>query len=93
VTFDGARLNLHEAQYRPHEFGTWRPFVLDPAAPEPEPLVIRTHAGSTAFGNPTVTELRSPAGRAALLFTMFVFSEGAAQGEQGPLIYYREREP
>ena len=98
VTLDGARLNLHEAQYRRDEFETWRPFALDPAAPDPEPLVIRTHAGSTgfgstAFGNPTVTELRSPAGRPALLFTMFVFSEGAAQGEQGPLIYYREREP
>jgi hypothetical protein len=37
-----------------------------------------------------VTALRSPRGVSALVVTLFVFGEGAAGGEAGPLIYYRE---
>jgi hypothetical protein len=93
VTVDGARLDVHEAQYRRNDFLTWRPFLVDPPAPAPEPLEVRTHAGSRAFGNPTVTALTSPAGKPALFVSLFVFSEGAAPSESGPLLYYREREP
>ena len=50
-----------------------------------------THGGSKSFGNPTATALKAPSGRDAVFVTVYVFSEGAAPGEIGPLIYYRER--
>ncbi len=56
----------------------------------PDVLPVVTHGGSTAFANPTVTALTSPAGRPAIVATVFIPSEGAADGEGGELIYYRE---
>jgi hypothetical protein len=35
--------------------------------------------------------LTAPSGRPAVLVTMYIFNEGAATGENGPAIYYRER--
>lgn len=84
------RIFLIEGQLRPRDWGSWRVFRYDPATKRAWPLGIRTHGGSTAFANPTVTALRSPQGVSALVVTLFVFSEGAADGEAGPLIYYRE---
>ncbi len=92
IAFDGARLQIHEAQYRRGDFGSWRPFLLDVGAGSgaARALHVVTPGGSRAFGNPTVTELRSPAGRPALLVTMVVFSEESGPGEAGELVYYRE---
>jgi len=53
-------------------------------------LNVKTHKGSTAFGNPAVTMLTSPNGRPARLVTYFIFSQGAASGEGGELVFYRE---
>jgi len=53
-------------------------------------LPIRTHGGSAAFANPSITAVTSPSGRPAVVLTMFVPGEGAAPGEAGELIYYRE---
>lgn len=47
-------------------------------------------ATAVRFGARDRSGARLPAGRPALLVTMFVFSEGAGAGEAGPLIYYRE---
>jgi hypothetical protein len=91
IVLDGVRLQLHEAQYVAGDFGTWRPFLLDPRTSFARPLNIATHGGSTAFGNPTVSAVTAPSGRPALLMTMYVFSEGAAPGESGSLLYYHER--
>jgi hypothetical protein len=41
-----------------------------------------THGASTAFANPTATMLRDPAGRDALMVTLFLPMEGAAPGER-----------
>jgi len=90
VDVDGARLYVHEAQYVPGDFGSWRLFLRDPAAGTVRPLFVRTQLGSRSFGNPSATRLVSPRGRAATLATMYVFSEGAAAGEAGELIFYRE---
>ena len=90
IIFDGVRLELQEAQYVPHDFGSWRPFLVDPRTSITQPLNIVTGGGSRAFGNPSVTELTAPSGRRALFVSVYVFSEGAAAGEAGPLIYYRE---
>lgn len=91
IVIDGARLELQEAQYVAGDYSTWRPFLVDPRGGVPRPLSIVTHGGSKSFGNPTATALKAPSGRNAVLVTMYVFGEGAAPDEIGPLIYYRER--
>jgi hypothetical protein len=85
----GERVTLIEGQSRPGDWGSWRVFRYDRATGRAWPLAVRTHGGSTAFANPTVTALRAPTGEPAVLVTLFVFSEGAAPGEAGPLLYYR----
>jgi hypothetical protein len=91
IIFGGVRLELQEVQYLPNNFGSWRTFLVDARGPAPTPLHIVTNGGSRSFGNPSVTELTAPSGRRALFMSVYVFSEGAAKGEAGPLIYYRER--
>jgi hypothetical protein len=88
--WNGSRVTLIEGQLRKGDWGSWRVFRYDRQARAAWPLPIRTPGGSTAFANPTVTVLRSPSGAPAVLATMYVFSEGAAPGEAGPLLYYRE---
>lgn len=83
-------ITVIEGQLRPKDWGSWRVFRYDRRAGRAWPLAIRTHGASTAFANPTVTFLQAPSGADALLVTLFVFSEGAAPGEAGPLLYYRE---
>ncbi len=91
IVLDGVRLELQEAQYVPGDYASWRTFLIDPRKPTPRPLEIVTGGGSRSFGNPTATLLTSPAGKPAVLVTVYVFAEGAASGEAGPLIYYVER--
>ena len=91
IVFDGVRLDLQEAQYVPGDYSSWRAFLIDPRGGVPRPLQIVTHGGSTSFGNPTATALKAPGGRDAVFVTVYVFSEGSAPGENGPLVYYRER--
>jgi hypothetical protein len=91
IIFDGVRLDLQEAQYVAGDYSSWRPFLIDPRGGVPRPLNIVTHGGSKSFGNPTATALKAPSGRDAVLVTVYIFSEGAAPDENGPLIYYRER--
>jgi hypothetical protein len=83
-------LNIHEVQFAKGDFGSWRVYLYDWQAGGASPLAVRTHRGSTAFANPTFTSLVSPAGRPALLVTLFIPSQGAAPAEGGELVYYRE---
>jgi hypothetical protein len=82
--------NIHEVQFTKGDFGSWRVYLFDWLTGVALPLPIHTHRGSTAFANPTFTSLPSPAGRPALLVTLFIPSQGAATGEGGELIFYRE---
>jgi len=91
IIIDGVRLELQEAQYVPGDYASWRTFVVDPRTRVPRPLEIDTGGDSRAFGNPTATALTSPSGRPAVLVTVYVFAEGAAASEAGPLVYYVER--
>jgi hypothetical protein len=90
ITFDGAALQLYEVQYRRNDFASWRLFLRDRRTGLLSAVRVATPGGSTSFGNPTVSEVVAPSGRRALMVTMFVFSEGAASGEAGSLIFYRE---
>lgn len=91
IVLNGVRLELQEAQYIPNDFSSWRLFLIDPRKRVPRPLEIATRDASRSFGNPTATALTAPSGRPAILVTMYVFSEGAAADEAGPLIFYVER--
>jgi hypothetical protein len=86
----GGSYNIHEVQFTKGDFGSWRVYLYDWLTGVASPLAIRTHRGSTAFANPTVTSLVSPSGRPALLVTLFIPSQGAAPAEGGELVYYRE---
>jgi len=91
IMLDGVRLELQEAQYIPGDYASWRTFIVDPRTRVAGPLEIRTGGDSRSFGNPTATALTAPSGRPAVLVTMYVFAEGAARSEAGPLVYYVER--
>jgi hypothetical protein len=77
-----------EAQGRKSDFGSWRVYLYDRPARTAQRLDIVTHGGSTAFANPTATTLRDPAGRDAVMVTLFLPVDGAAPGEAGSLLYH-----
>ena len=70
----------------------WRIFLYDHLTSNFTMLNIKTHRGSTSFGNPTFTFLKSPNGKDCVVITYFLFSEGAESGEAGELIFYKEFE-
>jgi hypothetical protein len=90
MMFDNVRYSVHEVQYAKGDFGTWRVYLHNWQTGDAAYLPVTTHGRSTAFANPTVTTLLAPSGNPAVVATMFVPSEGAAPGEAGQLIYYRE---
>ena len=83
----GRDYDLIEAQGHRGDFATWRIYLHDRATGAAERLEVTTHGGSRAFANPTATMLRDPAGRDALMVTLFLPMEGAAPGEAGSLLY------
>jgi Bacterial Ig domain len=89
LLYQGRPYSLVEAQHTRNDFGTWRPYLFDRTANNLTRLQLQTHAGSTSFGNPTYTELELPGGGRGFVSTQFIFAEGAAPGEAGPLFYYR----
>jgi hypothetical protein len=90
VVFDGVRYSVHEVQYRKNDFGSWRIYLRDWQRGSVAYLPITTHGGSTAFANPSVTMIIAPSGRTAVVAGLFLPSEGAAPGEGGQLLYFRE---
>ena len=89
LAFGGKPFNIHEAQYAKGDWASWRNYLYDFELDRIVPLSIKTHKGSSAFGNPAYTIVTSPDGRAALVVTYFLFSEGAVVGEGGELVFYR----
>lgn len=92
VHFAGFDFTLIEGQVVRGDWSTWKVFLYDEQSGKAEKLDIQTHAGSSAFTNPTI-ELVQIGGEAAILVTLFVPQEGAKGGEAGQLIYYRIYEP
>ncbi len=90
VFFDNGRYTVHEVQYRKGDFSSWRVYLDTWQTGTIGYLPVSTHGGSTAFANPAVTAIRSPSGRPGVAVSLFLPSEGAAPGEAGPLIFYRE---
>jgi hypothetical protein len=88
ITYRGHDLTLIEGQLLAEDVRTWRTFLYDARTGEAQALHFRTHAGSAAFSNPTITQVEID-GREAIVVTLYVISEAAAAGEDGELIYYR----
>jgi len=86
--YRGRRFVIIEGETVPGDWASWRLHLYDPAAGTVEPLDIRTDGGSRAFSNPSV-EVVTIDGQQSLLVTMYLFTEGAAPGEDGTLLYYR----
>ena len=90
VLFEGRRFAVLEAQSVKTNFATWRWFLYDRDRNEARLLAWRAPSGSYALGNPTVRILPAPAsGRPLLLFTGYLFSQGAGPGEAGQFIGLR----
>jgi hypothetical protein len=85
----GADRGIYEAMIGPRSagFGVWRCFAQEGAVITQ--LRVRTHDGSTACANPTVTGTRMPDGRAGLIVTYFIPVEGAGRNEAGTLVFWR----
>ena len=83
--------NLYEPSPQTN-WTAWRIFLYDHLTSNFTMLNIKTHKGSTSFGNPKFTFLKSPNGKDCIVVTYFLFSEGAESGEAGELIFYREFE-
>ena len=89
----GADRSIYEAMTGPRSagFGVWRCFAEE--AGIITQLRVRTHGGSTACANPTITSTRLPDGRAGLIVTYFIPVEGAARNEAGTLVFWRAYNP
>jgi hypothetical protein len=88
-SYQGRPYSLVEAQSTKHDFGSWRPYLFDRTSNSLTSLSVATHRGSRSLGNPTWTDLVLPGGARGFVATHFIFSEAAAPGEAGSLVYYR----
>ena len=88
VAYRGFRFDVIEGQSIKNDFGSWRSFIYDVQTGNAEPIEIETRGGSTSFANPKLTRV-TVGGKAAVVMTVFVPSEGAAAGEAGELIYFK----
>jgi Big-like domain-containing protein len=87
--YQGHPYSLIEAQSTRNDYSTWRPYLFDRTLNSLTKLSLQTNGGSTSFGNPTYTEVTLPNGQLGFVSTEFIFSQGAAPGEGGALIYYK----
>lgn len=68
----------------------WRIWMWDYARNNFYKLSPVTDLGSISIGKPTATKLTSPSGKPAVAVTYFIFSQGSAAGEAGPVVFYTE---
>ncbi|KAJ6553058.1 hypothetical protein B0H19DRAFT_1155549 [Mycena capillaripes] len=90
VVFDGFTFQLMEGMFTEGDFGSFRAFLYDFATGNADRVNVTTKGGSTAFANPSISRIVSPQGKNAIVVGLFLPSEGAASGEAGQLIFYRE---
>ena len=82
----GGRFDLLEAQLTKNDWSSWR-ILLRKRGDAYVRVSPRTEGGSKSFANPTATEIELPDGKPGIVFTMFLPSQGAADGEAGTLLY------
>lgn len=89
VDLGGGPLTLIEGQRTRGDFGSWASYVVDRSGdPVAKRIDVKTLGGSRSFGSPALTILPAPdgPGRVALV-SLFIFGEGSAPGEAGPLVF------
>jgi len=89
IYYDGVQYRLVDGQLVLGAESSWRTFLYS-LPYGAKALKLRTHRGSTAFESPTATWVGAPAGGQAIVFTQYIPASGAAPGEAGELIYYKE---
>jgi hypothetical protein len=89
IDLAGASVELVEAQLRNGDSSSWRTFLREASTGRVQRLEVRTHGGSAAFANPTLSLLSGPDGGRVLVVTLFLPHSGAASGEAGELIYFK----
>jgi hypothetical protein len=91
LSYRGAGFTLLEARAAANQ--PWRVYLHEWTTGQTQPLHVTTAKGSSAFANPTITLLRAPSGAPAVVVTLFLPASGAAPGEAGELVYFREYGP
>jgi hypothetical protein len=87
-TFEDYDYLIFEGMRVPGQWETFRVFLYDVTTDSARQLQMQTHGGSHAFTNPTISRVTLD-GREAIVLSMFIPSEGSAEGEAGGVIYYR----
>jgi len=88
TAFKGHQFALIEGMKEPGNWATWGLYTYDYETGNADKLTIATDKGTTAFANPRVEVMNGPNGSPAVVWTMFVPGEGAAEGEGGEVICY-----
>lgn len=88
ITFRGYELMLLEGERVPGDWSSWRTFLYDDKTRVADEIGFKTHAGSQAFSNASISEVRID-GRDAILVTLYLFTEGSRGGEDEELLFYR----
>ena len=88
ISFRGYDLMLLEGERIPGDWSSWRTFIYDDETRGADEISFRTHAGSQAFSNASISEVRVD-GQDAILVTLYLFTEGSRGGEDEELLFYR----
>jgi hypothetical protein len=88
ITFRGHELMLLEGERVPGDWSSWRTFLYDDETGVADEIEFKTHAGSQAFSNASVSAVRID-GCDAILVTLYLFTEGSRGGEDEELVFYR----
>ncbi|MFZ5853759.1 MAG: hypothetical protein ACOYXS_04525 [Chloroflexota bacterium] len=88
IAFHGHELMLLEGERVPGDWSSWRTFLYDDETRVAEEVRFKTHAGSRAFSNASISEVRID-GQDAILVTLYLFTEGSRGGEDEELVFYR----
>ena len=86
----GNTFTIYEGELRQNDFSSWRLYLDDNSRGRFHRINVQTPEHSQSFGNPTVTLLRDPRGRMALVTTAFIFGAANGPNEAGQAIWYRE---
>ncbi len=90
LLFEGCPFTVIEAQSVLGDWSTWHVYLYDETAHTVTAIPVRTAGLSTSMGNHKFEIVTDPAGHQALVVSYFIFSQGSAPGEAGPLVFYTE---
>jgi len=88
VRYAGTVLTVYEGQLVNNDQSSWRLYAFNPNTLSATPIKIKTPGGSTAFANPQITVLTTPAGTKMIFVSIFLPVQGLAGTDKpGELTY------